>query len=517
MSETARDSAEIRRRGSRTAPRAVQALLALSVVCSSLAYGSSPSKPNFVVLLADDLGYSDLGCYGGEIQTPNLDRLAGQGLRFTNFYNCGRCSPTRASLITGQYPHEVGVGWTVRSLTPSGYRGRLNKSTPTIPKGLRAQGYSTMLVGKWHLRTDPCSHGFDRFFGTRAGPHGHRAASGFEFDGEPVLHEGEWWATEQFTDVALELVEECVQEARPFFLYVAYSAPHWPLQAQADHVDLYSTTYQKGWLAVRSARMERLKELGLVPKDTEPSPLEPSHLEAEDSEDHGLRMAYYAAQVHELDQQIGRLIESFEKQGILENTLVMFLSDNGASAEGGANGITRGEGALGSPDLFASYGGRWASVSNTPFRGFKHQVFEGGIATPCIMHWPAGIQEPGRLVRAPVHLIDLAPTLFEAAGADPGEEPGQSLRPLFGGQSFSRNEPLFWEHEGNRAVRFGRWKLVAPFRKDWHLYDLALDPTERRDLASENPERVAQLVELYERWAEENRVLDWAEVRPRKR
>ncbi|HXG62690.1 MAG TPA: arylsulfatase [Planctomycetota bacterium] len=506
------------------------ALLAVQAACGSVPGEPRAERPNIVILLADDLGFSDIGGYGGEIETPHLDRLAAEGLRFTQFYNTARCCPTRASLLTGLYPHRAGVGHMVEDRGCPGYRGFLNERCVTIAEVLRAAGYRTLMAGKWHVGGArphwPVDRGFDRYYGLIDG-----GSNYFKLDrGRTMALDGErvsppagepFYMTDAFTDRALEFLDEAGRAGKPFFLYVAFTAPHWPLHAPPEDIAKYRGRYRAGWDEIRRRRHRKMIELGIVdarwplsPRD----PRAPAWEDVRDPEDRDLRMAVYAAQVDRMDRNIGRLLGRLEQMGAARNTLVFFLSDNGGCAEE----IRRPEdpaAPIGTAGSFASYGLPWANVSNTPFRLYKHWVHEGGIATPLIVRWPAGIRTSG-LVHEPGHVIDLLPTCLEAAGAEyprrfEGREiepaAGRSLRPLFEGKSLGER-PLFWEHEGHRAVRKGRWKLVATHKGAWELYDLEADRTEAVNRASRHPEIVGELAALWDAWARESGVLPWEDV-----
>ena len=534
--------------------------LGLGGASSLLLRAQAPAagRPNLLLILADDLGYSDLGCNGGEIDTPNLDRLAGQGLRFSQFYNAARCCPSRAALLTGQYPHAVGMGFMVgkpRSDPPPGYQGQLNKRGVTIAETLRPAGYATMMAGKWHVgEPGPTDRGFEEFYGF---------LSGFESFWDPSLYvrlpkgrpqrsyaRGEFYATDAITDHALEFVGGARRSKRPFFLYLAYNAPHFPLHAPKATIDKYVPRYEKGWDAIRENRFRRMRELGLVDKDWEFTPrsiIPPNRVVTEKTwankpnpawdsipEDRRAdlvrRMATYAAMVEILDRNIGRVIEDLRSNGELDNTLILFLSDNGACAEwdpwgfdvrtGPDNILHKGAylDAMGQPGTFHSYGSGWANACNTPWRLYKHYGHEGGIAAPCIAHWPAGIRRKNAIETRPSHLIDVMPTFVELAGAKyPAESGGERIPPPAGasmvpalrGEKAGRG-PLFWEHEGNRAARDGKWKLVALGADGpWELYDMEKDRTEMHNLASAHPDRVRAMAGQWEEWARRVNVLPW--------
>lgn len=389
-------------------------------------------RPNIVVILADDLGYSDIGCYGGEIRTPNLDNLARKGLRFTNFFNTARCCPSRASLLTGLYPHQAGVGHMTENLKHPGYQGQLNRHCLTIAELLRLAGYRNYMVGKWHLSSNdkmkepnetwPVERGFDRFFGTIPGGGNYFRPHGLVRDKTPIEPPKEgFYYTDAISDNAVQFVRDHQKDHahKPFFMYVAYTAPHWPLHALKEDIERYRGKYREGWDVLRARRHKKMIDLGLVdPKWKVPASDAPPFKDLTDKQidDMDLRMAIYAAQVDRMDQGIGRILAVMDKEGLLENTLVLFMADNGGCAEI----IERGEGGdLGGPESFSSYGVGWAWFSNGFLRLFKHWVHGGGVSSPLIAHWPAGIPAPerGRLRRQPGHLIDILPTCVALSDA----------------------------------------------------------------------------------------------------
>jgi arylsulfatase A-like enzyme len=487
------------------------------------------ARPNIVLILADDLGFSDVGSYGGEIPTPNIDRLAAEGVRFTQFYNAARCSPTRASLLTGRTPHAVGIG---HLNGPGTYPGDLDRGTPTVAELLREAGYSTYMSGKWHVtpwpgpgHNHPTRRGFDRFYGILASIRSYYNPPSLMRDDESLAPpEGDYHFTDAVTDAAVEFVRKH-DASRPFFLYVAHAAPHWPLHAREADIVRHLDRYQAGWDAVRNERHRRLAELGLVaaplaPRDERVAPWE----SASPKQWLVRRMAVYAAMVEQMDRGIGKLMGAIEQRGMTKSTLVLFLSDNGGCAEeigpeGRAQHFPRrtrdgrpirlGNGIdilPGPEDTYASYGLEWAHASNTPFRLFKSFVHEGGIATPFIARWP-GVIQAGTISRRVGHVMDLLPTLLAAAGAPPRPLEGTDV--LHGDPEKPRT--LCWEHEGNRAVRRGDWKLVAALGDPWELYDLAADRTELKDLAASRPDVVRELESLYGAWAARNGVKRWTE------
>ncbi len=509
----------------------------------SAASPGSPGQPNIVLIMADDMGYSDIGCYGGEIHTPNLDRLAAGGIRFSQFYNGARCCPTRASLLTGLYAHQAGIGFMVGNLGYPAYQGYLNDRCVTIAEALKPAGYHTLMSGKWHVGEErphwPTDRGFNRYFGLISG-----AANYFDpsktkakgvtrkmaLDGQPYEPPKEgFYMTDAFTDHAIEFLDEHGQDEQPFFLYLPYTAPHWPLHAWPEDIAKYKGKYREGWDELREQRRRRMIEMGLIraewalsPRDAQSKPW----AEQEDKDLLDLKMAIYAAQIERMDAGIGRVLAKIEALGKRENTLVMFLADNGGCAEGGPTGSDRRQNGLppGDVDSYMSYGLSWANASNTPFRRYKHWVHEGGIATPFIAYWPAVIKDGGTLTHEVGHIIDVMATCVDVAGVDDPKTrngktttplEGKSLVPIFQTGKRTGHDALFWEHEGNRAVRQGRWKLVAPHGKPWELYDLEADRTELHDLADQHPEKVKAMEDLYRRWAKRCEVRPWPVRKPK--
>ncbi len=502
----------------------------------------SGRRPNIVLIMADDMGYSDIGCYGGEIHTPNVDRLAAGGLRFSQFYNTARCCPTRASLLTGLYPHQAGIGDMVGNRGYPAYQGYLNDRCLTIAEALKPAGYRTLMAGKWHVGEKrphwPTDRGFDRYFGLISG-----AANYFDptktkakgvvrqmaLDDQPYQPPKEgFYMTDAFSDHAVQFLDEHGRDERPFFLYLAYTAPHWPLHALPEDIARYRGKYLQGWDRLRRERYQRQVGMGLISDRWQMSPRDDRNepwAEEEDKELMDLKMAVYAAQIERMDHGIGRVLDKIRALGKEENTLVMFLADNGGCHEGGPRGFdNRGNGLPpGGVDSYMSYGQSWANASNTPFRRYKHWVHEGGISTPFIARWPAGIKSRGAITHEVGHIIDVMATCLDAAGARyPGTREGRELTPLegksllpvFRGASRQGHDALFWEHEGNRAVRRGRWKLVAAHGQPWELYDLEADRTELNNLAGEHPEKLEELKALYEAWAKRCGVLPWPIRRP---
>src|SRR5690606_23999875 len=495
--------------------------LVLVVCCHPGSERSAASqRPNIIVILADDMGYSDLGCMGSEIETPNLDQLAQNGLLFTHCYNASRCCPSRASLLTGLYQHQAGMGFMVQDLGEPSYQGFLNEKCATIPELLKESGYQTIMAGKWHVGDErehwPDKRGFDQFFGIPKGGGLYFYPS--KFIDRPIYRNNElvtpdsstFYTTDDFTDEAIKFLSNSEKKEAPFFMYLAYIAPHFPLQAWPEDIAKYEAKYMVGYEAVRKKRFERQKELGIIDQTVDLSAPEYSFWDEERASVESQKMAVYAAMIDRLDQNIGKLIQYLKSNDEFENTLIFFLSDNGATAEN----VDRSPGSeIGTSSSFTSYGEKWANVSNTPFRNFKGQEYEGGIIAPMIVHWPAGIQESGRRIVDIVHIMDIMPTCLDVAGVNyPGEYNDRTLSPLSGQSIYPiiKNEPiendrlLFWEHMGNKAVRMKDAKLVKSRNGEWELFDMENDPTELNDLSSTNLKLKDSLEALWNEWAVEN-------------
>ncbi|HAW97365.1 MAG TPA: arylsulfatase [Opitutae bacterium] len=536
--------------------------------------GFAAKRPNVVVIMADDMGWSDIGCYGSEIETPNLDRLAKNGLRFTQFYNTGRCCPTRATLLTGTYAHQAGIGHMMNDRGLPGYKGDLGNDVRTIAEVMKTADYSTYLSGKWHVTPKirpgdsqhnwPRQRGFDRFYGTI-----HGAGSFFDPNSltrgntlispyaDPEYEPKTFYYTDAINDHAAKFITEHKSDD-PFFLYVAHTAPHWPMHALPKDMAKYKGRYDDGWEAMRKARYERQLKMGLIDEKWELSPRDgAAWKDAPDKEWEIRLMEVYAAMVDRLDQGLGNVVSALEKRKMLDDTLILFLADNGGCAEG--MGRRRGiqykdkdpdqlkpmkptdlqtdmiprrtrEGVVvkqgtevmtGGPDTYHGYGLAWANASNTPFRQYKHWVHEGGISSPLVAHWPNGIDEKlnGKTDDQPTHLIDLMATCVDLGNATypkkvEGREivplQGVSIAPAFSGRKINRPNPIFWEHEGNRAIRIGKWKLVAKgARGAWELYDIDEDRTELNDLSEKQPGRAKEMANLWEAWAIEAKAKPW--------
>ena len=536
----------------------------------------SVKKPNVIVILTDDMGYSDIGCFGSEIRTPNLDRLAANGLAFTKFYNTARCSPSRASLLTGLYPHQAGMGHlSTENFKEPGYADDLSKNAVTMAEVFQQAGYATYMTGKWHIAKSiskqgdqsnwPCQRGFQRFFGTLNG-------SGSFYDPGTLISNNTFIApgnnfyyTNAISDTAVKFINENPKE-KPFFFYIAYTAAHWPMHAPESEVQKYKGMFDKGWDAARQQRFEKLKKLGIISPNTvltERGVTIPAWEDEQLKDWQVRRMEVYAAMIDIMDQGIGRIISALEKKGELENTIIFYMHDNGGCAEpldsdqpenplteeqkkGKAYSsdsvftgkkpvytragefIRSGKAVVpGNANTWVAYGEVWANVSNTPFRLYKHWAHEGGIATPLIVHWPKGIKAKGQLRKQPGHLIDIMatcidianidyPTAFNGNAIQPYE--GKSLLPAFKNKTIKR-EFIFWEHEGNRAIRAGNWKLVSKAEKNkvftaadenaWELYDIETDPTETKNLAVKYPEKVKSMAAMWEHEAIRTKAKPW--------
>lgn len=537
--------------------KTVGALLAGSALAGGLPAAAQTAdtakRPNIVVILVDDMGFSDFGCYGGEIPTPNIDALARDGIRFTQFYNSARCSPTRAALLTGLNPHQAGMGYLSGKVDPQsrGTFGRLHERSVTMAQVLRDAGYMTAMAGKWHLGnrpgTTPATRGFDRslsavaggiyfpdqnFGGDGEGEGNARGGRRFllrdgkriELD-DPVLGK-DWYGTDLWTDWGIRYIDEARERKKPFFLYLAHVAPHFPIMAPEAEIAKFVGRYRAGWDKLRAERYRKQQAMGLIGPNTGIGPLSDASnawdsLSDADKTRFDHIMAVYAAAIAHVDTTVGRLTAHLKATGELDNTLILVLSDNGGNAESGPRGRT-GQAPWGGPNSDVWVGMNWAGLQNTPFRSFKHFTHEGGVATPMIAHWPAGIpaDRRGSLERAPGHVIDIMPTVVDLAGARyptnvggnailPAE--GVSLVPLLKGRTITRSKPIFWAHEGNRAVRDGRWKAVQRHGYPWQLFDMDADRTERTDLAKSQGARLATMSAAWDQWAERTFVDEWTD------
>lgn len=531
--------------------------VAAGILLAGYAFKSSGTKtpppgkaPNILLIMADDMGYADIGCYGSEVATPNLDQLAAGGIRFRQFYNGARCCPTRASLLTGLYAHQTGIGHMTNDPEDStafqynlpGYQGSINTKCVTIAEVLKPRGYQTMMSGKWHVgyhdrQKWPLQRGFDKYYGILAGAANYFNPTdlrGLTFMNEPVMPEGkDFYLTDAITDHAIRFLDRNHQQAKsPFFLYLAYTSPHWPLNALMEDVKKYRGKYKNGWKALRKERYNRMIKMGVLKPGTGLSADDAADwdkLSAEKQDEMDFRMALYAAQIDRMDQNIGRVIKALRTSGELDNTLILFLSDNGACAEGGELGGGLKENLGTKKGYMLSYGQSWANVSNTPFKRYKHWVHEGGISTPLIVHWPEMIPKTsqGEFTDQYGFLPDIMATIVAVSGARyPSAYKGQAIIPLQGKSLLPvlqgkeqpvHREPIFWEHEGNAAVRMGNLKLVAEYRagkpKKWELYDLDKDRSELQDLSASMPEQVEKLSKAYDQWASRAGVVSFDEIK----
>ncbi len=564
-----------------------QLSLVLLILLSVSAFTIKPSKdttqvsketkkPNVLVILTDDMGYSDIGCFGSEIRTPNIDRLAKNGLSFTHFYNTARCSPTRASLLTGLYPHQAGMGHLSSENYPEeGYKDDLSKNAVTMAEVFQQAGYATYMTGKWHIAKSmknkgdksnwPMQRGFQRYFGTLNG-------SGSFYDPGTLISNNTFIApskdfnyTNAISDTAVKFIKENPKD-KPFFFYVAYTAAHWPLHAPESEVQKYKGVYDKGWDAIREQRFNKLKKIGIINDKcvlTARGVTIPEWQKEPMKEWQVCRMEVYAAMIDIMDQGIGRIITALEQTGELENTVIFYMHDNGGCAEPVGTDkaevpmtaeqkilkpysydsindqkeliytrdgrfVRRGKGVMpGGADTWTGYSLEWANVSNTPFREYKHWAHEGGIASPLIVHFPKGFKAKGELRTQPSHLIDIMATCLDITGVSyPTQFKGNAIQP-FEGKSLVpafQNKPIkrdliFWEHEGNRAIRVNNWKLVSKTKRNkaftegdekaWELYDMDNDPSETKDLATQNPQKVKELAEKWEKEAVRTKAKPW--------
>jgi arylsulfatase A-like enzyme len=533
-------------------------------------------KPNIIVILTDDMGFSDIGCYGSEINTPNIDKLAKNGVRFSHFYNTARCSPSRASLLTGLYPHQAGMGHlSTENYTEEGYVDDLSSHAVTMAEVFKSAGYATYMTGKWHIAKDilnqndirnwPMQRGFQRYFGTLNGS-GSFYDPGTLVSNNSYIAPGEnFYYTNAITDTAVKFINEH-KTANPFFFYIAYTSAHWPLHAPEKEVQKYKGVYDKGWDAIRTARFNKLQKLGIISKEavlTERGVSIPAWENAPMKDWQVRKMEVYAAMIDMMDQGIGKIISTLEQKGILDNTVIFYMHDNGGCAEpldsdqpevaltaeqkqmhpyskdsifvGKKPVYTRdgqfirsGMGVMPGPaNTWVTYGIEWANVSNTPFKMYKHWTHEGGIASPLIVYWPKGITQKGAIRNTDAHLIDIMATCVDIAGIPyPTNYNGNAIQPMEGKSLVGafNNKPIerdfiFWEHEGNRALKFGNWKIVSKTEKNkvftekdqnaWELYDVQTDPSETKDLAIQYPQKVKELALVWEKEAIRTKALPW--------
>ncbi len=488
---------------------------------------------NIVVIMVDDMGFSDIGPYGSEIPTPHLDALAAGGVKFSQFYNTGRCCPTRASLLTGLYSHQAGIGYMTDDQGIPGYRGQLTSECVTIAEVLKSAGYFTAMTGKWHVGFNhgvtPWGRGFDRSLNTPAGglhfsnQSGSKGNTELYLNGQLVSRDDAqfnppWYGADLWTRQGIKFIDEAIAEQKPFFWYLAHAAPHFPCMAPESTIAKYRGKFMQGWDVLREERYARQLKSGLIDSSSKLAP-RPDGLPAWDSispeeqKRYDDMMAIYAAMIEEVDKNIGVLVNALRERGQLNNTLIMFLSDNGGNAESGVKGKYVGE-HPGNEESDVFIGQCWAHLNNTPFRRYKHYNHEGGIASPLIAHWPSAVKlsvENEGWIRTPTHLIDIMATCVDLGGAVyPSERSGhaitemqgQSLRPLLVGEGNFAERPLYWEHEGNAAIRVGDQKLVrAGERGEWELFNLGNDRTELVDLAHQHVDAAEQLRQQWETWA----------------
>ena len=529
----------------------LSATAALPVVASAQA---EDRRPNIMVIMVDDMGYSDLGCFGGEIHTPNLDGLANNGMRFTQFFNAGRSCPSRAALMTGLYAQQAGIMAMGQSL---------NTECVTIPEVLKTAGYHTAMTGKWHLsltqgignnadqmawlshqntfnnrpfapiETYPCNRGFDEHWGTIWGVVNHFDPFSLVHNEEPIYTDAipsDFYSTDFITDKTIDLIDDLSAKEEPFFMYVAYNAPHWPLHAKPEDIKKYDGMYDEGWDVMREKRYARMVELGLIsPEQTPVSRNESGRLweNETDKEFQAANMEVHAAMIDCVDQGVGRIIQKLKETGEYDNTIIIFSSDNGASSENYGIGefdrhdrtrdgqmVTHDSRTPGDQLSYNYLGTGWAGAINTPFRYWKAESFHGGIAAPTIVHWPAGMKSgKGSIVNEPCHFIDIMPTCIALAGAEypstynghsikPLAAEGRSLLPLISGEGeWNGERTLFWEHENGRAVRVGNWKMTSLRNGGWQLFDLSTDYSETNNVAAEHPDKVREMKTLWNNWA----------------
>jgi arylsulfatase A-like enzyme len=549
------------------------------IIVTSLAWGDArpaTQRPNIVLIMSDDMGFSDIGCYGGEVDTPSLDQLAANGVRFTQFYNTGRCCPTRASLLTGLYPHQTNMGWMTGNRHLPGYQGEIGQNCVTIAEVLKPAGYRTYMTGKWHVCRDidpngpkynwPLQRGFEKFYGTITGAGSFydptclcRGNTYITPDNDPEYQPETFYYTDAISENAVAFLKqhEANNDNVPFFIYVAFTAAHWPMHALPEDIAKYDGKYDDGYEPIRIARLKRMQQMGLIDPKWQLSRQAGDWDTTKHKEWESALMEVYAAMIHRMDFGIGRIVAELERQNVIDDTLILFLQDNGGCAEGMGRSEnvnekwgqvkiqpsdrdtlqphiwppmqTRdGRPVLGGPqkmpgpaDSYHGYGRAWANVSNTPFREYKHWVHEGGISTPLIAHWPTCIPSTrrNRLEHQPAHLIDIMATVVDVANASyPAARNGKQIKPYEGvslvpaflGRPLNRTNPIFWEHEGNRAIRKDRWKLVAKGAySDWELYDMQADRTETNNLVGKHPQLAKQMASEWEVWAQRANVKPW--------
>jgi len=521
----------------------------------------TPTKPNVIIIMVDDLGFSDVGCYGGEINTPNIDALGTGGIRFTQMYNGARCCPSRAALLTGLHPHQAGIGQMGQNLGYPAYQGYLNQTSVTIAEVMGQSGYRTLMSGKWHVGGSydarnrdqwnpgdethpmPTQRGFDKYFGLLEAADSFWNPKSLTLQETLIKNESpDFHLTDAIAEHASNQIDESLEMGKPFFQYVAFTAPHWPLHAWEEDIAKYEGKYMQGWDAIRTSRHEEMKGLGIIdPKwpisarDEDSPPWE----SVENKEYEDIKMATYSAMVEQVDRGVGRIVDTLKAKGEFENTLIMFLSDNGGCAELFQEDDDWGEPSQweteptleglpirvgnipelrpGPDTTFQAVELPWANVSDTPFRLFKRWIHEGGITTPFTAHWPNTI-DPGQIRHEPMQIIDIAATIYDVGNAaypsqfsdhDITPIEGESFLPALEKKSWAREKPIFVEHEGNRGVRMGDWKLVAEWEGPWELYNMADDRTELNSLADSEQARASGMQKTYFEWAEHAKVREW--------
>ena len=497
-------------------------------------------RPNVVVILIDDMGFSDLQCYGSEVPTPNINKLASEGVRFTQFYNTARCSPSRAALLTGLYPHQAGLGFLDNMVVENskGTQGRLRDDCVTMAEVLQDAGYFTFMTGKWHLGhmhgTPPAKRGFMRSLAPPIGEfyfpnQKQRRNDGILFNGERYELDDpkfgkDWYGPDLLTEWGLKFIDESIAAKKPFFYYLPHSSVHFPLQVPQADIDRYRGKYKTDWQKLREARHKRQIEMGLVDEKWPLTPLPPdvpdwNTLSDEDKDRFDHLMAIYAAMIDRLDKSIGNLVYGLKERGVLDNTVIMIMCDNGGNAESGPRGRLEGD-QPGGPQSTVYLGQCWATLCNTPFWRYKHFTHEGGVASPLIVHWPKGFdsERHGKLETQPAHLVDIMPTICDIASAKYPDEyhghkiqptEGVSLIPAFDGKPLERSQPIYFAHEGNRGVRDGKWKLVMKYKGPWELYDMEADRTERSNLVKKRPRIAKKMISQWEAWAKRADVDPW--------
>lgn len=532
----------------------LQTLAGGAAGATSNAWAAAPKRPNILLILADDMGFSDLGCYGSEIATPHIDGLAHKGVRFTHFYNNARCCPSRASILTGLYPHQTGIGLMEQDQHLPGYRGELNQQCVTLAEVLRPAGYRTLMCGKWHVcHNDPAhdndkhdwplQRGFEHYYGTIIGAGSYYDPAMLTNDNEPIQSDRKhYYYTDAIADHAIKFIGDYAKQPDPFFLYTAFTAPHWPLHAEPEDIARYVNRYRDGWDALRAERHQRQIRMNIVNADwplTPRDPRVPAWKDAPNKDWEMRRMAVYAAQVDRLDRNIGRILSKLRDAGVENDTLVMFLSDNGGCAEelttswkyrfipertrdGRPVRLGNNPAVMPGPeDTYQSYGLPWANASNTPFRLYKHWIHEGGISTPFIARWPGRIKA-NAMTGQTGHIMDIMATCADVAGATyPAQYGGNSIQPLeglslvpiFEHGTRPGHAEICWEHEGNRAIRDGKWKLVSRYPDRWELHDMEADRTEMHDLFSDRRQQAEGLAERWQKWAARCNVVPWDQVR----